>query len=249
MNLRQQFDTIAGPEVVTTADDASADLDRGRRALSKRRTVQKLTGCAFAVAALVVGVAVANGGAPAATTSTVADGPGTVSAGAVRLVAYTGSQPKGYTVDKVPDGWEIQADSVYVLVIAPKAALDQDPYSVVGKIGVQLQHKDQLGVVPKGKQVMVGDAPGVLVPIDVDYDPTTLRLREQAKRDAIAKGGPSAAPFLVPDGDDGVTLWVKQPSGYYLQIQFWGGLGLSEQDKLTIGAGIHVHKDAVQDGS
>jgi hypothetical protein len=43
-------------------------------------------------------------------------------------------------------------------------------------------------------------------------DPTTLRLREKAKREAIAKGGPSAAPFLVDDtADDGATLWVKSP--------------------------------------
>ena len=245
MNLRQQLDTIAGPELVTTPDEAHADLDRGRRALSRRRTVRKLAGCGFAVAALAVGVAVANGGAPAATTPTVASGPGPVSAGVTRLVAYTGGQPKGFTIDQVPDGWEIQAANVYNLVLAPKDALDQDPASMVGKIGVQLQSKDQTGP-GKGKKVTVGGVPGVLVPFDYDYDPTTKRLREEAKREALAKGGPSAAPFLVPDGTDGATLWIKQPSGHYLLVQFWGGLGLSEQDKLTIGAGIHVHKDAVQ---
>jgi hypothetical protein len=245
MNLRQELDTIAGAEVVTTTEDASADLDRARRALSKRRTVQKLTGSAFAVAALAVGVAIANGGAPAATTPTVANGPGSVSTGVTRLVAYTGSQPKAYTIDKVPDGWEIQADNVYNLVLAPKDALDKDPSSMVGKIGVQLQSKDEPGP-RKGKKVTVGGLPGVLVPFDYREDATTRRLKEQAKREAIAKGGPSAAPFLVPDGTDGATLWIKQPSGVYLQVQFWGGLGLSEKDKLAIGAGIHVHKGAVQ---
>jgi hypothetical protein len=247
MNLRHQFDSLAGPEVVATEADADADLDRGRRALRKRRTVQKLAGSAFAVAAvLAVGVAITNNGSPAAPTPTLAKDPGSVSAGATRLVAYTGSQPKGYTIDKVPDGWEIQGDSPAALVLAPKDALDKEPDSFVGKIAITLQSKDQHGD-PQGKKVKVGDGQGVLVPEQEVTDPTALRLREEAKREAIAKGGPSAAPFLVEsDANDGATLWIKQPTGVYLLLQFWEGLGLSEQDMLDIGAGVHVHKDAVQ---
>ena len=109
-----------------------------------------------------------------------------------------------------------------------------------------LQSKDQKDA-PKGKKVKVGDGSGVLVPEQEVTDPTMLRLQEEAKQEALAKGGPSAAPFLVEDGaNDGATLWVKQPSGVYLLVQFWEGLGLSEQDMLGIGAGVHVHKDAVQ---
>ncbi|MEU4218404.1 hypothetical protein [Actinoplanes sp. NPDC026623] len=247
MNLRNQFDTLAGPEVVPTPEDVGADLERGRRALRKRRTVQKLAGSAFAVAAvLAVGVVIADDNTPAAPPPLAGRDPGSVSVGATRLVAYTGSQPKGYTIDRVPDGWEIQADNPNALILAPKNALDKDPNSFVGKIGIMLQSKDQHGV-PAGKKVRVGDGRGVLVPEQEVTDPTTLRLREQAKREALAKGGPSAAPFLVEsDADDGATLWVKQPGGVYLLVQFWEGLGLSERDMLDIGAGVHVHKDAVQ---
>jgi len=246
MDLHRQFDTLAGPEVTPTMDDINADLDRGRRALRKRRTVQKLTGSAFAAAALAVGFTIATTGSSAPTTPTAVQTPGSVSAGATRLVAYTGSQPKGYTIDKVPDGWEIQADDPSALILAPKDALDKDPHSFVGKIGIMLQSTDQQGA-PKGKKVKVGDVPGVLVPEQEVTDPTTQRLREEAKREAIAKGGPSAAPFLVDsDDNDGATLWVEQPSGVYLLVQFWEGLGLSEQDMLEIGAGVHVHKGAVQ---
>ncbi|GAA3350866.1 hypothetical protein GCM10020358_78380 [Amorphoplanes nipponensis] len=246
MDLHRQFDTLAGPEVTPTMDDINADLDRGRRALRRRRTVQKIAGSAFAVAALAVGFTIATNGTPAATTPAAVRTPGPVSAAATRLVAYTGSQPKGYTIDKVPDGWEIQADDPNALILAPKNALDKDPNSFVGKIGIMLQSRDQSGP-GAGKKVTVGDVPGVLVPEQEVTDPTTLRLREEAKRAAIAKGGPSAAPFLVEsDADDGATLWVKQPSGVYLLVQFWEGLGLSERDMLEIGAGVHVHKDAVQ---
>ncbi|MEU7908494.1 hypothetical protein [Actinoplanes sp. NPDC049118] len=246
MDLHRQLDALAGPEVTPTMADIDSDLDRGRRALRRRRTVQKITGSAFAVAALAAGLLVANSGTPAGTTPTVAKDPGSVGVTATRLVAYTGDQPKGYTIDKVPDGWEIQADTASALILAPKDALDQDPQSFVGKIGIMLQSKDEHGA-PEGRKVTVGDTPGVLVPEQEITDPTALRLREEAKRAAIAKGGPSAAPFLTDDGaDDGATLWVRQPGGVYLLVQFWEGLGLSEKDMLEIGAGVHVHKGAVQ---
>ncbi len=246
MDLHRQLDALAGPEVTPTMDDINSDLDRGRRALRKRRTVQKIAGSAFAVAALAAGLAITTNGAPAGTTPTVAKDPGSVSAPATRLVAYKGSQPKGYTIDKVPDGWEIQADNTHALSLAPKDALDKDPQSFVGKIGITLQSKDQRDA-PKGKKVKVGDLAGVLVPQQQDTDPTTLRLREEARRAAVAKGGPSAAPFLVEDdANDGATLWIKQPSGVHLLVQFWEGLGLSESDMLSIGAGVHVHEGAVQ---
>lgn len=246
MDLHRQFDTLAGPEVTPTTEDVNSDLDRGRRALRRRRTVQKLAGSAFAVMALAVGVTVANTGTPAPTTPGAGRNPGAINAPATQLVAYTGSQPKGYTIDKVPDGWEIQADTTSALILAPKKALDKDPQSFVGKIGIMLQSTDQKDA-PNGKKVKVGDGAGVLVPEQEVTDPTTLRLREEAKREAIAKGGPSAAPFLVDDtANDGATLWVEQPNGVYLLLQFWEGLGLSEQDMLDIGAGVHVHKDAVQ---
>ncbi|RSM65036.1 hypothetical protein DMB66_17890 [Actinoplanes sp. ATCC 53533] len=245
MDLHRQFDTLAGPEVPTTREDVNSDLERGRRALRKRRTLQKIAGAAFAVAALTAGVTVATTNAPATTTPNAGKNPGTVSVPATQLVAYTGSQPKGYTIDKVPDGWEIQADTPGTLLLAPKDALDQNPASFVGKITIMLQSKDQLDA-PKGKQVKVGDTEGVLVP-EPEPDATTRRLQEEAKRGAIAKGGASAAPFLVDgDANDGATLWVKQPNGIYLLVQFWEGLGLSEQNMLDIGAGVHVHKDAVQ---
>jgi len=250
MDLNRHFNTLAGPEVTPTMNDINADLDRGRRALRKRRTVQKITGSAFAAAALAAGLVIATNNGPPATAPNAAQTQGQAPDRiATRLVAYKGDQPKGYTIDKVPDGWEIQSSTEYALNLAPKDAIDKDPNSYVGKIAITLQSKDQHDE-PQGKKVKVGDLSGVLVPSKEADDPTTLRLKKEAKKAAIAKGGPSAAPFLaeeaLDDANDGATLWIKQPNGIHLLVQFWEGLGLSEADKLEIGAGVHVHEGAVQ---
>jgi hypothetical protein len=229
MDIHRHFDTLAGPEVTPTIDDINADLDRGRRALRKRRTVQKLAGSAFAAAALAAGIVIATNNVPAPTAPTAAQSQGQRPAGvATRLVAYTGSQPKGFTIDKVPDGFEIQADDTSALILAPNDALDRNPQSFVGKIGIMLQSKDQHDA-PQGKKVKVGDLAGVLVPEAPGSTPA-----------------PTPPAQEVTDPTTLQTLWVKQPSGVYLLVQFWEGLGLSESDMLAIGAGIHVHKDALQ---
>lgn len=258
MDLNRHFETLAGPEVIPTMDDVDADLHRGRRALRKRRSIQQVAGGAFAVAALAAGIAVAGDNVPATTVPGTAQSQGQI---ATRLVAYTGSQPKGYTIDTVPAGWQIQADDQYALVLAPKDARDKDPHSFVGKITVMVQSADEKGA-PQGKSVKVGHSDGILVTGEQATDPATPPLRDQDKPEAVtkgsptngglqiaddAKGAPSMAPLPAENGiGDGASLWIKQPSGVYLTVQFWDGLGLSEQDMLTIGAGIHVHKDAEQ---
>lgn len=222
-DLRDQLAAIAGPAVdPPTSAVADADLSRGRRALRRRRTTQLLGGSAFAVAAVVAGfVFTLNGttGGP----GPVATEHGTAVA-ATQLVAYQGKQPKGFTLDKVPDGWFVQTDDDSSIVLAPrsiegKPAADpsqqplHDPQSFVGKIGVFLQSKDQ-GGPPPGTEVKVGDRDGVL-----------------------AKNA---------DNDTGRTLWIAQPSGVYLLIQFWEDIGLSHEQMVDFGAGVHVTKGAKQ---
>ncbi|MET7426965.1 hypothetical protein [Dactylosporangium sp. NPDC005555] len=240
MDMHRHFDTLAGPEVTPTMDDINADLDRGRRALRKRRVMQTLAGSAFAAAALVAGIVIATTNVPAPAAPTAAQSQGQRPAGVgTRLVAYTGSQPKGYTIDKVPDGFEIQADNTSELILAPKDALDKNPQSFVGKIGIMLQSTDS-HYVPQGKKVKVGDLEGVLVP----QAPASSTAATPPARDAT----PPARDVTDPTTLWTQTLWVKQPNGVYLLVQFWEGLALSESDMLDIGAGIHVHKDAVQGG-
>lgn len=231
MDLHSRLDEIAGPAVPPNPDTVGADLARGRRALRRRRTVQTIGGSTFAVAAAVAAFSFTATGpvGPAATTPSVAS--------AVQLVAYKGEQAKGFTVDKVPDGWFVQGRESYNLVIAPKAVQNPgpdvdpskdpmyDPADYSGKIAVFLQSKDEDGP-REGKEVKVGDKAGVLV----------------KSLPAQVPGQPSADPVA----DSGYSLWVKQPSGAHLIIQFWQGLGLSESQMLELGAGVHVHADAVQ---
>jgi hypothetical protein len=153
--LHDRLALIAGPAPEPTADQADADLARGRRALRRRRTIQRLGASAFAVAALTAAVAYG-------TTST-ADHSTPAPAVAAHLVAYQGKQPAGFTIDKVPDGWEVQGVDASVLTIAPKDAADKNMDAFVGKIAIMLQSADDHST-PTGTKVTVDGKPGVINP-------------------------------------------------------------------------------------
>lgn len=185
---------------------------------ARRRAALAAGGATFAVAAIVAAFSFSAGGTAGTGQSPEAARPAV--AAATQLVSYTGKQPKGFRLDKVPDGWFVQADNASGIVLAPRAAAGQpkagalrNPNSFAHKIAVMLQSKDQHGV-PAGTDVRVGDREGVLV-----------------------KG---------PDNTDGRTLWVAQPSGVHLLIQFWDGTGLSQDAMVDFGAGVHVEKGAQQ---
>jgi hypothetical protein len=237
IDLRNHLDEIAAPLSPPAAAEVDADLARGRRALRRRRAGQAIAGSAFGVAALVAAFAVATAGTGAGPHHPAADRPAVVTA--AKLVAYKGAQPKGFTVDKVPDGWFIQSDDNYSLLLAPIKAKNPgpgvdpskapiyDPQSFVGKIGIMLESRDQHGPSRAGTTVKVGDRTGTLL---------------------------KSLPGMTPDGrvspaaggDTGWELWVKQPSGVYMIVQYWQGLGLSRDQMVELGAGVHVHHDAEQ---
>ena len=240
-DLRNHFEGIAGPVSPPTAEQVAADLTRGRRALRRRRTRQTAAGSSFAVAALVAAFAVAANGDGTAPGAPVATGTGdrSSSAAAVKLVAYQGEQPKGFTIDTVPDGWFVQSDDNYNLVLAPNKVKKPGPnvnpstdpvydeQTFVGKIAIFLESKDQSGPSREGTTVQVGDQKGVLL----------KSLRGET---------PDGPAPTAPGGDTGWELWVKQPAGVYLIIQYWQGIGLTRDQILEIGRGVHVHKDAKQ---
>lgn len=168
MDLHERLGRLAGPPVPADEDQATADLARGRQALRRRRTVKGAATGVFAVAAAAAAIAYGTTGrpadhpAPSAVAPVTADRPAVVTA---KLVAYQGAQPKGYTIDKVPAGWEVQGVDNYVLTIAPVNAKDKDKDVFVGKIAVMLQSKDDHST-PSGTAVDVGGKPGVLVAAD-----------------------------------------------------------------------------------
>ncbi|MET0419421.1 MAG: hypothetical protein ABW022_25690 [Actinoplanes sp.] len=152
MDLHDRLNRIAGPAVPPTTAQADADLTRARRALNRRRAVQKLSVAAVAAVALAGAVTWVNAEGPAPAPAQVA---------ATRLVAYQGEQPQGFTIDKVPAGWEIQGGSLGNLTIAPEGIADQSPDSFVGKIAIMLQSVDDTST-PTGTALEVGGKPAVL---------------------------------------------------------------------------------------
>jgi hypothetical protein len=155
MSLHDRLDRIAGPAVPPTTAEATADLTRGRRALVRRRAVQKLGASAFAAVALA-GAVTWNAGQDATPKP-----PAQVAA--TRLVAYQGKQPQGFTIDKVPAGWEVQGGGLGNLTIAPEGLADQNPDSFVSKIAIMLQSVDDKST-PSGTPLSVGGKPAVINP-------------------------------------------------------------------------------------
>ena len=136
------------------------DLARGRRLLRRRR--QRLAGLAGVTAAVLAGILVPlslNGSAPAAShpvaaaSAPASSHPQTTvtpthaasaetDAHAIKLVAWTGTQPPGYRVAWMPNGWVVQGSDPFVLTIAPADDKDKDPHTFVGKLVVMLQSRD-----------------------------------------------------------------------------------------------------------
>jgi hypothetical protein len=213
-NLHEHLDRIAGPVTDTPAEQAAADLSRGRRALRRRRAVQSAGASVFAVAALAAAVtygtttsgggdggeSVAGNPPPAATSPQTAS---------TKLVAYKGKQPKGFTLDKVPDGWEVQGVTQMALTLAPVGFGDQEPDSFEGKIAVMLQSQDDHST-PEGEELTVAGQPAVLGPIGV--------------------GGVEFDR----------NLWVRQKDGVWMQIQVWDFRGWTEDSIVEFAEGIHV---------
>ena len=121
-----------------------ADLVRGRRALTHRR--MRRTGTRSVLAAVVaIGTfaAVHPGGSSSGTTAAPATSkaPAAVALG-VKLVAYTGTQPDGYTVDSVPAGWEIQGVNNFAWPSPRPASPTRTSTTSAGKLVVMLLSKD-----------------------------------------------------------------------------------------------------------
>lgn len=131
MDLKELFELALTDDGVPHGDllaDPSPDLTRGRRLLARRRR-QRAFGAAAATA---VTAAVAAG-----VVTTVPGGPAPKSPpAAIRLVAYSGTQPPGYTVRVIPAGWVIQGSNPFALVIAPANARSKDPDDFIGKLVV-----------------------------------------------------------------------------------------------------------------
>jgi hypothetical protein len=242
-DLRNEFEQLAGPSVAPTGAELDADLARGRSALRHRRTGQAVGGSLFVAAAVAAAISLsgtlstpgsdqitATGDRPAATAG--ADG--------LKLIAYTGKQPNGFTIDTVPQGWFVQGLNQYELVIAPDRAKNPGPnvdpskapiydtHDYSNKIAVFMQSRDEKS--PQGKTTKVGGSDVIL--------------RKQVRGMNTDPNGKMHPEPVRPDGDYGASVYVKQAKGAWVIVQFWEGSGFSAQQMMQLAAGVHAHQAA-----
>lgn len=196
---------------------AEADVARGRRARRRHRVARVSAGSGLVLAAAVLGGFLIASPTPSpAGPSASVGGPASTS---VKLVSYTGEQAAGYTLDRVPEGWAIQTSGQGGLTLAPEGATDDNVssdgvVSLIDRIAVS-----QEGAVPSG---VVKDE------VEVDGRPGVIAHMLGAEGD--------------PDGT--LTLFLQQPSGNYLSIQVWRGIGWSNDQIAEFASGVHITNNA-----
>jgi hypothetical protein len=205
----------ADPEVV------AADVVRGRRAVRRRRLT--LSGAAIAVVAAVVVGAAQLGQQPGDQVTAAGGDKTTGQSTRLKLVAYTGEQPRGFRVSTVPDGWQVASDDASSFVVAPPG---QDisppkpghPFSTAGRIAVSLQG---LTKFTKNQQVQKVDVNGEVGLI------------------GFAQG---------PGGTTSDVKWLMFPdaAGRRVLVQLPGSVDLTDDQLVDFARGISV-TDQAQD--
>lgn len=141
-----ELDTVADPPSDRTV---AADLDRAHRALARRRRHRAaLGGIGLSVAlGLGLGTAVVAQQAPSST--------------GVDLVAYSGEQPDGFEVARVPDGFVVQGSNPFTVTIA-RAGDTSHPDGFEDKLVVMLESGFAAPGRLKGDPVSVNGHPGAI---------------------------------------------------------------------------------------
>jgi hypothetical protein len=161
MDLHTRLERFGGPIDAASTQDISADLDRGRRAVRRRRTVQAIAGSAFGLAAITTAFALTVGGPASDTVPNRAPAVARAPAGRLTLVDYRGPQSPGFTIDKVPNGFFIQNYDGSDVLIAPSPNPREGSLVLTGKIGIYLEAK-AFHRNPSGEELTVTGHPAVL---------------------------------------------------------------------------------------
>lgn len=144
-----------GPDPAQAGEPAG-DLARGRGLLRRRRLMglASLAGGAAVVTAVAVPLSVSGTGTGSGHGARL--GAAHQATPGIALVAYRGSQPAGYQVSEVPNGWVIQGGNAFALVLAPQGDTDTNIGSFTGKLVVMLQSRDATGPGPGTSQPVAG---------------------------------------------------------------------------------------------
>jgi hypothetical protein len=205
-----------------------ADLARGRKALRRHRLTRVGAGSGLALTAAAVSAFLIVSplssstpdkapAAPAAAAAT-SDSSGSSLKG-FSLVAYTGKQPPGYTLDRLPEGWKVFSSDGGALTLAPKTLKEKPaPDGVVvfdNKVAVSQEHS---------------------VPSGVDKDEVTVDGHPAVIAHMLGRGS-------KPDGT--LTLFLKQRADVYLSIQVAPEIGWNNEQIAQFAGGVHITDDAV----
>ncbi|GAB2583485.1 hypothetical protein Aab01nite_84820 [Paractinoplanes abujensis] len=224
MDLHSRLQHLAGPADETTADVIQDDLARGRRAVRRNQALRVAAGSALSIAVAATALSLGPG---------LLDGPtgsSPTTAAAIQLVSYTGKQPDLFTIDTVPQGFFVQGQNEYELVIAPEEARTPDPAKpylsdpgvYTGKIAVYLQNKD-FTVEPAGdEQFRIGTKPAALRYIHND------------------EGTPDEGKTV-----EAIQIFVVQSPRVYLTVQFDAVTGLTKEQMIKVAGGINLTAEAV----
>lgn len=178
-DLTDRLTRLDGAAPSPTEGDIAGDLARAHTALGRRRRTRAAlagTGLTLSMGA-ALGVAAVVGGSdeptpPSAGTSdanpdshTDSNNTGSNTAvgqgGSIDLVAYTGAQPEGFELAKVPEGYVLQGSDSFVLTLA-KPADDTHPLNFANKVVIMLESQDAKQALGEGRDVAVSGEPGVL---------------------------------------------------------------------------------------
>lgn len=201
------------------ASAVDADLARGRQALRRRRARRMSAGSGLLVAAAVGAMAVVSTGLQPSldrpSPPTSAVQP--ARGAAIEMVAYTGAQPSGYVLDTVPAGWVVRDDTAAALTLAPAGAEAPE-----GDVDGSISFEGTIGITT------LADSG---VPTGVQLD------------DVEVAGQPAVIAHMLGSGDTR-SLFLEQPSGAYLVIQVWDGLGWDNEHIARFASSVHVTDDA-----
>ncbi|MDG4832014.1 hypothetical protein O7627_22285 [Solwaraspora sp. WMMD1047] len=204
----------------TSPEMVAADVARGQRALTRRRRQRfAFSGAAVAaVAAVAVGAGQLGQPAGAPTAGTTGTGP---TAQTLRLVAYTGTQPVGFEVSTVPQGWQVISSDTSMFVVMPSG---QDPAPAAPGSAVSL--RGRISVSLESLSRLPDDSPVT----QVDINGRTGRL---------------GSPWETP-GEPSDTRWLIFPvaSGQRVLVQVPGELGLRDDQIVRFAEGITVTDQA-----
>ncbi len=188
------------------------DVIRARRAGHRRQ--MRRTGTRTALAgALAVGAFA--GAAPTSGHPSHHNATGARRAVGVKLVDFSGAQPQGFTLGRVPQGWSVETSNPYYLTIAADGAAHVDPQELVGKLIVTFGPAEPADTSLFGTPIAVG----------------------------IGQGFVRHAPDPTGNGT-AALLDYQSPSGQWVQVQSPSDLGWSDQQVADFAAGVTVTAEA-----